>query len=41
MALNILGEDFIYGKETSAISPKGKKAASRFAAVTIGAKPPT
>jgi hypothetical protein len=30
-----------YGNEISAISPKGKKAASRFAAVTMGAKPPT
>jgi hypothetical protein len=27
--------------ETSAISPKGKNAASRFAAVIIGARPPT
>jgi hypothetical protein len=31
----------VYGKETSATSPKGKNAASRFAAVTMGAKPPT
>jgi len=30
-----------YGKDISAISPKGKNAASRFAAVTMGANPPT